>query len=201
MKKALSIFWFRRDLRFQDNVGLYHALYAAKKEGHAVLPLFIFDKTILDLLEDKSDRRVDFIHQTLQQMQSFLVENGKSLWVQHGKPLDVFKTLLKTFSEKYTICSVYTNHDYEPKAIERDNQIEQYLKEQGVPFLHYKDQVIFEKEEVIKDDGTPYTIYTPYANKWRAAWAVKTPKKFPSEKLLNYFFDSNSYIIYNIFIF
>jgi deoxyribodipyrimidine photo-lyase len=189
MKKALSIFWFRRDLRFQDNVGLYHALYAAKKEGHTVLPLFIFDKTILDQLEDKSDRRVDFIHQTLLQMQDRLVDQGKTLFVQHGKPVDVFKTLIKKFSEKFTICSVYTNHDYEPKAIERDAQIEQYLKEQGVPFLHYKDQVIFEKEEVLKEDGKPYTIYTPYANKWRTVWANQVPKKHPSEKLMSYFVD------------
>ena len=94
MKKAVSVFWFRRDLRWQDNVGLYYALYQAKLEGHQVLPIFVFDKNILDQSEDKADRRVDFIHQTLTRLQTELVAKGKSLWVQYGKPIEVFENYL-----------------------------------------------------------------------------------------------------------
>jgi deoxyribodipyrimidine photo-lyase len=95
MKQAISVFWFRRDLRWQDNVGLYHALYQAKLGGHQVLPIFIFDKHILDQLEDTADRRVDFIHQTLTRLQDDLVPKGKTLWVRYGKPLEVFESFLR----------------------------------------------------------------------------------------------------------
>ena len=189
MKKAVSVFWFRRDLRWQDNVGLYYALYQAKLEGHQVLPIFVFDKNILDQSEDKADRRVDFIHQTLTRLQTELVAKGKSLWVQYGKPIEVFEKLFTEFN----IASVYTNHDYGPKANARDKAIEALAIKKGANYHHYKDQVIFEKDEVIKDDGKPYTIYTPYANKWRAVWAQKIPKKHPSEKLLDYFLDTKAF--------
>lgn len=172
MKKAVSVFWFRRDLRWQDNVGLYYALYQAKLEGHQVLPIFVFDKTILAQSEEKADRRVDFIHQTLTRLQNELVEKGKSLWVNYGTPIEVFEKLFTEFK----VASVYTNHDYGPKANARDKSIEALALKNGASYHHYKDQVIFEKDEVIKDDGKPYTIYTPYANKWRAVWAQKIPK-------------------------
>ena len=97
MKQAISVFWFRRDLRWQDNVGLYHALYQAKLGGHQVLPIFIFDKTILDQLDDKADRRVDFIHQTLTRLQTDLEKKGKSLWVKYGTPMEVFEKLFSEF--------------------------------------------------------------------------------------------------------
>ncbi|MEN9382233.1 MAG: hypothetical protein RI940_1116 [Bacteroidota bacterium] len=186
MKDTVLVFWFRRDLRFEDNVGLYHALYQAKLNGHKVLPLFIFDKTILDKLEDKNDRRVDFIHRTIMHMQSELVEKGKSMWVENDQPINVFNAYLK----KYKVAGVYTNHDYEPLAIERDAQIKSLLEKNNIEFVGFKDQVIFEKEEVIKDDGKPYTIYTPYANKWRTYWASHVPKIHPSIKLMDYFIDS-----------
>ena len=194
MKKAVSIFWFRRDLRWQDNVGLYHALYQAKLEGHQVLPIFVFDKTILAQSEEKADRRVDFIHQTLTRLQNELVAKGKSLWVQYGTPIEVFEKLFAEFN----IASVYTNHDYGPKANARDKSIEALALKNGASYHHYKDQVIFEKDEVIKDDGKPYTIYTPYANKWRAVWAQKIPKKYPSEKLLDYFLDTKAFKLPNL---
>ena len=89
MKDTVLIFWFRRDLRFEDNVGLYHALYQAKQNGHKVMPLFIFDKTILDKLDDKNDRRVDFIHRTIMNMQSELVSKGKSMWIENNKRAEV----------------------------------------------------------------------------------------------------------------
>ena len=186
MKDTVLIFWFRRDLRFEDNVGLYHALYQAKQNGHKVLPLFIFDKTILDKLDDKNDRRVDFIHRTIMNMQSELVSKGKSMWIENDQPINVFNTYLK----KYKIVGVYTNHDYEPLAIERDAEIKSLLEKNNIEFHSFKDQVIFEKEEVIKDDGKPYTVYTPYANKWRTYWASHVPKIHPSIKLLDYFLDS-----------
>jgi deoxyribodipyrimidine photo-lyase len=183
MKDPVILFWFRRDLRLEDNVGLYHALYQAKQQGQKVLPLFIFDKTILDKLEDKKDKRVDFIHRTILSMQDQLVAMGKSMHVAYGKPVEV----MEAFTKQYTISGVYTNHDYEPLAIERDAQIKTILDKNGIAFLTFKDQVIFEKEEVIKDDGKPYTIYTPYANKWRAYWLNHVPKIHPSIKLLDYF--------------
>lgn len=186
MKDTVLIFWFRRDLRFEDNVGLYHALYQAKQNGHKVMPLFIFDKTILDKLDDKNDRRVDFIHRTIMNMQSELVSKGKSMWIENDQPINVFNTYLK----KYKIVGVYTNHDYEPLAIERDAEIKSLLEKNNIEFHSFKDQVIFEKEEVIKDDGKPYTVYTPYANKWRTYWASHVPKIHPSIKLLDYFLDS-----------
>ena len=191
MAAAIHIFWFRRDLRWEDNAGLYHALYQAKLNGTQVLPIFIFDKTILNQSEDKADRRVDFIHQTLTRLQSELISKGKSLWVQYGTPTEVFEKLFSAFNIK----AVYTNHDYGPKANARDAAIEKMAIKNNATYHHFKDQVIFEKDEVIKDDGKPYTIYTPYANKWRAVWAAKTPKKFPSEKLLDYFLDTKAFKI------
>lgn len=137
-----------------------------------MLPIFVFDKTILAQSEEKADRRVDFIHQTLTRLQNELVEKGKSLWVNYGTPIEVFEKLFTEFK----VASVYTNHDYGPKANARDKSIEALALKNGASYHHYKDQVIFEKDEVIKDDGKPYTIYTPYANKWRAVWAQKIPK-------------------------
>lgn len=176
MSNPINIFWFRRDLRFEDNTGLFHAL----KAGLEVLPIFIFDQTILDRLDHKEDRRVDFIHQTIAAMQAILIEKGKTLWVGYGKPEEVMAQLTKDF----TVNAVYTNHDYEPSAIARDENIKNRLSEKGIVMHSFKDQVIFEKDEVTKDDGKPYTIYTPYANKWRAHWEANVPTTNASEKLL-----------------
>jgi deoxyribodipyrimidine photo-lyase len=172
--------WFRRDLRLKDNAGLYHAL----KAGLPVLPIFIFDTEILDQLEDKTDARVSFIHQSLQEMQTELLELGSSLEVLHGKPLDCIKTLTK----KYAIGTVFINHDYEPSAIQRDAAIEAYLGENKVAFRSYKDQVILEKGEVLKDDGTPYTVFTPYSRKWKSKLTDEHLKAYPVEKYQNHFF-------------
>jgi deoxyribodipyrimidine photo-lyase len=191
MGKQINIFWFRRDLRWEDNAGLYHALYQAKLQGTQVLPIFVFDKTILNQSQDKADRRVDFIHQTLTRLQADLVAKGKSLWVQYGTPTEVFEKLFSDFN----VQAVYTNHDYGPRANARDEAIEKMALKKNAIYHHFKDQVIFEKEEVIKDDGKPYTIYTPFANKWRSVWALNTPKKFPSEKLLDYFLDTKAFKI------
>ena len=159
MKPTIAVFWFRRDLRLHDNAGLYHAL----KSGYKVLPLFIFDTDILDQLDDKRDRRVCFIHQSLMLLQNRLQAFGSDLQVKHGKPLEVWKALLYTFD----VSDVFTNHDYEPYAISRDEAIRDYLFSKNITLHTFKDQVIFEKNEVLKDDGTPYVVWTPYSKKWK----------------------------------
>jgi len=159
-KDRITIFWFRRDLRLEDNAGLYHAL----KRGEPVLPLFIFDRNILDQLQDKADRRVEFIHAALVEMHAELRDWGTSLEVRDGRPLEIFGQLLA----EYDVASVVTNTDYEPYARERDRAVEALLAMKGVGFHVYKDHVILEKGEVLKDDGTPYTIFTPYSRRWKA---------------------------------
>ena len=164
-----TIFWFRRDLRLQDNAGLFHAL----KENKDVVPIFIFDTTILDKLEDKDDRRVEFIHNSLTVMQQQLEELGSSMIVFHGDPIAIFKSLKPK--------AVYTNHDYEPYARQRDEVIKNILVDKGSEFQTFKDQVIFEKDEVTKDDGKPYTIFTPYSRKWKSLITPAHLKSYPTE--------------------
>ena len=159
MNKDVSIFWFRRDLRLEDNVGLFYAL----SENENVLPIFIFDKNILDKLEDKYDRRVHFIHQALEKIQLELTKISSTLLVFNSTPKEIFIKLLI----EYKVKCVYVNHDYEPYAQQRDAEILELLKQHHVEFKTYKDQCIFEKKEVVKDDGTPYTVFTPYSNKWK----------------------------------
>ena len=155
----VNVFWFRRDLRLDDNVGFLEAL----KGDHPVLPLFIFDKEILDKLP-KDDARVTFIFETLQKMRDTLQdEHGSSLAMYYGKPNNIWKQILKD----YDVNSVFTNRDYEPYAKERDESIEKLLKDHDIEFKTFKDQVIFEKDEVVKNDGDPYIVYTPYKNKWK----------------------------------
>ncbi len=168
--KNTSLFWFRRDLRLQDNAGLYQAL----KESEEVLPVFIFDSDILDKLEEKTDLRIAFIHQSLTLMQKQLEEMGSSLLVLYGNPAEIFKELNPK--------AVYTNHDYEPYAQKRDGLVREILEKKGSAFKTYKDQVIFEKDEVIKDDGKPYTIFTPYSRKWKSKLEDSTLKSYPNEK-------------------
>ena len=139
--QTVNIFWFRRDLRLKDNAGLWHAL----KSGRPVVPIFIFDVNILDALEDKTDRRVEFIYDALLAMQEQLVQMGSSLEVYYGSPLAVFTLLLK----KYTIEKVFANHDYEPYAISRDATIKKLLTENNILFQTFKDQVIFEKNDIL----------------------------------------------------
>lgn len=179
MKPVVTVFWFRRDLRLHDNAGLYQAL----QSGQPVLPLFIFDTDILDSLEDKEDRRVEFIHQALVAMQQELTVLGSTLDVRYGKPLPVYQDLLK----EYEVKAVYTNHDYEPYARERDQAIAQWLKSKNITFQSFKDQVILEKDEVLKDDGKPYTVFTPYSRKWKAVLATQSIPTFNTRKVYKNF--------------
>jgi deoxyribodipyrimidine photo-lyase len=173
-KTRVAIFWFRRDLRLDDNAGFYHAL----KGERPVLPVFIFDKDILDKLEDKDDARVTFIHQTITNLDKELRQHGSSLLVLHDTPEHAWKTLVNG----YPVAAVYANHDYEPSAKKRDAAIEKLLKSNDIPFQTYKDQVIFEKDEVVKDDGKPYTVYTPYCRKWYQKLTPFYLQAYPNKK-------------------
>lgn len=184
MRPQIAVFWFRRDLRLEDNAGLCHAL----QSGRPVLPLFIFDREILDELEDKKDRRVEFIHQALNEMQTELRRAGSSLLVRCGKPVQVWKQLL----EEFDVAAAYANHDYEPYAIRRDREIAELLKERGIPFHTFKDQVIFEKSEVLSARGNPYTVYTPYRNRWKELLTGAAVKSFPSESSQQNFWKSGA---------
>ncbi|MEO6167480.1 MAG: deoxyribodipyrimidine photo-lyase [Chitinophagales bacterium] len=179
MTQSIAVFWFRRDLRLEDNAGLYHALKSEKK----VLPVFIFDTEILDQLEDKADRRVHFIHQSLLRIQSQLEKLGSTLLVKYGKPGVIWPGLVKEFS----IAEVYVNHDYERYASERDEQIRALLFSKGILLHTFKDQVIFEKNEILKDDGTPYVVWTPYSKKWKEKLNPFYLRSYPVKEYSNNF--------------
>ena len=176
--KALTLFWFRRDLRLEDNHGLYQAL----NNGGPVLPIFIFDVNILAKLEDRTDRRVQFMDEQVQLLKAALEKIGSSLLVCYGKPTEVYQQLARTLQLK----AVYTNHDYEPYAKQRDQAVADYLAAHQVTFHSFKDQVIFEKDELMKDDGTPYTVFTPYMKQWKARFKPAMAQGFDSSALLHH---------------
>jgi deoxyribodipyrimidine photo-lyase len=185
MKDEISICWLRRDLRLQDNVALYHAL----KNSNKVLLIFILDTTILNKLSSKVDKRVSFIHESLTDINLELHKHGSSLCILHDNPLAAFEKLYK----QYHIKAVYINSDYEPYAIKRDNQIHEFAKANNIVFNSYKDQVIFEKSEVMKKDGMPYTVFTPYAKIWKEQYFNNEAKIYPSEKILTNLYKTNSF--------
>lgn len=165
-----TIFWFRRDLRISDNAGLYHAV----KYNENVLPVFIFDSRILSELDDQRDKRVEFIHRSLQVLKKDLEKYGTSLLILYGDPVELFK--------KIKVAAVYTNGDYEPYAVKRDDALKKIISDNGGRFESHKDQVIFEKDEVMKDDGMPYNVFTPYSRKWKAELRPFHYKSYPTEK-------------------
>lgn len=179
-ENKLNIFWFRRDLRLDDNTGLYQAL----KAGLPVLPIFIFDTEILDKLENKHDSRVEFIHNALTEIDTELKKCDSALFTIAGKPADVWKKL----TDEYDINEVFTNHDYEPYAAKRDAEVQELLGSKGIKLRTFKDQVIFEKNEVIKPDGKPYSIYTPYSKTWRAKFNTSDIEEFPVRDLQSNFY-------------
>jgi len=164
--ETVVIHWFRRDLRLHDNTALDEAL----KSGFPVLPLFIFDTDILDELET-DDPRVSFIYEALRDLDRQLEQTGSGILIRKGRPLEVLTALLG----EYHIKGVYLNHDYEPYAIKRDQLAEQLFLQKGIPFMSFKDQVIFEKSEVVKDNGQPYTVFTPYSRKWTDRFSRELP--------------------------
>jgi deoxyribodipyrimidine photo-lyase len=187
-KQQVSIFWFRRDLRLKDNAGLYHAL----KSGFPVLPLFIFDTLILEKLQDDDDARVTFIHNAISTLDQELQKYGSALIVKHGTPEAAWTELL----DEFDIKAVFTNHDFEPYAITRDEAVAEILKTKGVALRTSKDHVIFEKNEVLKQDGKPYTVFTPYKRKWLEKLIPDFHlKAYPTEKYFDKFLQTSSFVI------
>jgi deoxyribodipyrimidine photo-lyase len=180
MKKEISICWLRRDLCLKDNAALYHAL----KGKYPVLVLFIFDKSILKKLDHKSDARITFIYQTLLDIQEQLKEKGSSLLVKFDTPEKAWPTILN----EYNVKGVYANNDYEPYATKRDDSLCEYLRSEEIPFHTYKNQVIFEKNEIIKDDGKPYSVFTPYYRQWLKKLNDFYVKSYPTGKYLKNLF-------------
>ena len=172
----ISIFWFRRDLRLHDNKALFHALQSEEK----ILPIFIFDIDILKKIP-KDDARISFIYSELKAMNMHLESFGTEIKMFHGNPKDVFRSLMKN----YTIVKVFTNHDYEPYAIKRDLDIKEVVSSSKIDFQTYKDQVIFERNEITKKDGKPYVVYTPYSKKWLEKYETNKPGNYPSEDFLD----------------
>lgn len=177
----------RRDLRLEDNAALYRSL----KSGHKVLPLFIFDRNILDDLEDENDSRVTFIYQEVKRLKEELNDKGSDLRVYYGKPEEVWKNILKEYSPK----AVYANRDYETYAIDRDNKVKSMLDDENITFHDYKDHVIFDFDEVLKDDGDPYVVFTPYKRTWYDKLNSKGEgknsyylKPYPTEKYFDQFY-------------
>lgn len=177
VKQKVSVCWLRRDLRLNDNAALYHAL----QSGFPVVLLFIFDKYILEKLPDPADKRVQFIHEQLKNINSEVAGSGSTIITLHDYPKRAFEELLL----KFDIAEVFANHDYEPYARQRDLEIGQLLKEKNIPFSTYKDQVIWEKNDIMKADGTPYTVFTPYSKQWKLKLDQESIPKYPSESLLN----------------
>ncbi|HWV65943.1 deoxyribodipyrimidine photo-lyase, partial [Chitinophaga sp.] len=180
MEQKISLCWFRRDLRLDDQAAFYYAL----RPGNPVVPVFVFDTNILNDLDDKKDRRVTFIHEVLEEMQAQLEEQGSSIDVFYGTPEAAFEH----WTHKYNVAGVYTNHDYEPYAKIRDAAVAKQLSKKGISFHSYKDQVILEKDEVLKDNGDPYTIFTPYSRKWYDTLTFFHLKQYPCKKYYQHLF-------------
>jgi deoxyribodipyrimidine photo-lyase len=174
-QNEMVVFWFRRDLRLEDNTGLADALGS----GVPVLPVFIFDRGILDKLSDSSDRRVEFIHHTLEEIHNELASAGSGIRFFYGSPEDAFRQLIAEGGMK----AVFTNRDYEPYAQQRDASISEMLKKASVSFHDFKDQVVFDKDEILSGQGMPYTVFTPYAKKWRSLLRKEDYTVKPSAKM------------------
>jgi deoxyribodipyrimidine photo-lyase len=174
---STALFWHRRDLRTADNAGLYRAL----KSGHEVIPVFIFDRSILQQLPE-NDQRMIFIHRHVAELQREYRQLGTELQVHFGDPV----ALIPQIAKQSGAVAVYTNRDYEPYALQRDKKIFELLKENNIDFKGYKDHVILEKNEVMKGDGTPYTVYTPYMRRWKETLTDFHLKPYPIEKYTQY---------------
>lgn len=174
--EKVNIFWFRRDLRIDDNHGLFEALNA----GLPVIPVFIFDPEILAHFPNPNDARLTFIHRCLSDLHRQFREYNSGLQIYFSSPEVVFGQL----SSKFPVHSVFANADYEPAAVSRDQKVEKILQGKGIFFRTFKDQVIFHQNEVVKADGSPYTVFTPYSKKWKEMLGIQDIQFFDSEKLL-----------------
>ena len=172
-RKMTALFWHRRDLRINDNKGLFEAL----KQNEIVHPIFIFDKSILDKLPN-NDQRILFIYQEIESLKKSYQNLGSDLWVYYGEPSEIIPKI----AQELNCSSVYFNNDYEPYALQRDQEIQVSLNKIKIEFIGKKDHVIFEKNEVLKDDGKPYTIFTPYSRKWKANLKEEDLREYSIEK-------------------
>lgn len=179
-KEKITLFWFRRDLRLHDNAGLYYAL----QSGYPVVPLFIFDRNILDDLEDKKDARLEFIDQAVRKIREELNDYGADIRVEYGFPVEIWEQLV----EEYDIAEVYTNTDYEPYATLREKEIYKILKKKSIPLKTCKDQVIFEKQEILTAQGAPYTVFTPYSRAWKEKCNDFYLSSYPNKKYFGKFY-------------
>ena len=177
--KKISLCWFRRDLRTEDQTALFYSL----QQEEQVFPLFIFDRHILDALEDKTDARVSFIHAQITSLKAFFEQQGSSMLVRYGHPEQVFRELLTEFE----VQSVYTNRDYEPYAQSRDSRVEALLGEKNIPFLSFKDQVIFEPGEIVNGSGEFYKVFTPYSKNWLEKFRTTRVQPLPTANWSNLF--------------
>ena len=180
MLPRVNICWLRRDLRLHDQAGLYYAL----RKGLPVVVIFIFDRHILDTLDNPYDRRLTFIHAQLEKINQQLIRLGSTLITFHDTPLAAFQKLIQQFD----VQEVYTNRDYESYARQRDQQVAAFLQEKGIAFHDYKDQVIFDRDEILKPDGSPYTVYTPYMKQWKQKLNAFYTRSYPVEKYAGHFF-------------
>jgi deoxyribodipyrimidine photo-lyase len=183
MTEPIAFCWLRRDLRLSDNAALYHAL----RSGRPVLPVFIFDRNILDALDDRRDRRVEFIHQEISRLHHELAKLGSTIIVRYGQPEAVWRDL----TNEYQIEAVYANHDYETYAKNRDTTIANLLAEGGAGFHTFKDQSIFERDEVLTGAGKPYTVFTPYSRNWKSKLNEFYLKSYPTETYFGNFYKTD----------
>ena len=177
--KKISLCWFRRDLRIEDQTALFYAL----QQEEQVLPLFIFDRHILDALEDKTDARVSFIYQQIASLKAFFEKQGSSMLVKYGHPEQIFQELVQEFE----VQTVYTNRDYEPYAQSRDGQVEALLGKKNIPFLTFKDQVIFEPGEILNGSGEFYKVFTPFSRNWLEKFRQTRVQPLPEANWKNLF--------------
>jgi len=175
MKKN-ALFWFRRDLRLQDNTALYYAL----NNADTVACIFVFDKNILSEL-GKADTRVDFLWHTLNSLKEELKQLGSDLIIVHDNP----EKIIPELAIKYGVSAIYCNEDYEPKARQRDRTVAELVREKNIDFFSYKDQCVFSKEEILNSQHQAYTVFTHYAQAWRKKFTLDFIKEYPSESFLN----------------
>ena len=184
MSESISLVWLRRDLRLHDNAALYHAL----KSGRPVLVVFVYDRLILDVLDDRRDRRVEFIHTEIHKINDELVSMGSGIVARYGRPIDVLKQL----TEEYTVAGVFTNYDYEVYAKERDAVVAGMLAEQGIGFHVSKDHALLDHDEVLTGSGSPYTVFTPYSNNWLSKLDDSRLASYPTEAHFNNFYKTET---------
>lgn len=190
VKEKINLFWFRRDLRLFDNQALYHAL----NSGFKVLPIFIFDKQILKHFPDSNNKAVSFIYSALKKMNEELLPLNKSLNIFYGNVEEILRKLLSD----YDVEAVYVNTDYEPNAISRDKHVRKTLQEQGVSFYEFHDQIIMSPGSVLKSDGTPYTIFTPFSKAWKQKINFDAFKIYESEALKSNFVESQIVSLFSL---